>query len=269
MHVRAAPRRGTAPTSSRAFLSVGSLRYLSACLVVALAAIPAHADGRSYATGAFALSLDGAESGFVRTALGTEGAKKKLVISTEEPSAPLLGTVRAFLDGKASKKSIVLSTPAVIQKASDARLLDVRLPSYAGGPNEVALTFEVGSTSSSPSLRAASDRAKPTGSRLAGFRISMGDLPTTEATRLDAAVVKAKDGGAVPGALTFDVPSRDAPAYLAWTKKPAARDGVIEYVSATGELVLALKVGGCTPSSAKIDGPVTHVVVQCRRARAS
>ncbi len=237
--------------------------------VVALAALPAHADDRSSAAGAFALSLDGAESGFVRSMPGTDGTKKTLVISTEQPSAPLLGTVRAFLDGKASKKSIVLSTSAVIQKASDARLVDVRLPSYAGGANDIALTFEVGSTSSSPSLRAVSDKAKPSGLKLAGFRLSIGDLPTSEATRLDAVAVKNKEGAAIPGAFTFDVPSRDAPLYLAWTKKPTARDGSIEYVSASGEPVLAVKLGACTPTSAKIDGPVTHVVVQCARARAS
>jgi hypothetical protein len=81
--------------------------------------------------------------------------------------------------------------------------------------------------------------------------------------------VKNKEGAAVPGAFTFDVPSRDAGAFLAWTKKPAMRDGAIEYVSPTGEVVLGIKVGGCSPSSAKIDGPVTHVVVACARARSS
>ncbi len=246
------------------------LRAAVAFAVVALAAVaPAHAEDRSHASGAFALALDGAESGFVRSVPGMDGGKKTLVISTEQPSAPLLGAVRAFLDGKASKKSIVLSTPAVIQKAHDARLVDVRLPSYAGGANDLALTFEVASTSSSPSLRAVSDKAKPQGLKLAGFRLSMGDLPTSEATRLDAVAVKNKEGAAVPGAFTFDVPSRDAPSYLAWTKKAAARDGSIEYVSATGEVILVVKVGGCTPASARIDGPVTHVVVQCARARGS
>ena len=245
------------------------IRAAVACAVVALAALPAHADDRSHAAGAFALSLDGADSGFVRSAPSMEGGKKTLVISTEQPSGPLLGTVRAFLDGKTSKKNIVLSTPAIIQKANDARLVDVRFPSYAGGANDLALTFEVPSTSSSPSLRAASDRAKPAGLKLAGFRLSMGDLPTSEATRLDSVAVKNKEGAAVPGAFTFDVPSRDAPAWLAWTKKGGAREGSIEYVSPTGEPILMVKVGGCTPSSAKIDGPVTHVVVQCTRARSS
>ncbi len=236
--------------------------------VFALAAIStsAHADDRS-SPGAFALSLDGTESGLVRSM--TDGPRKTVVISTEQPSAPLLGTVRAFLDGKASKKSIVLSTPAVIQKASDARLVDVRLPSYAGGANDLALTFEVASTSSSPSLRAVSDRAKPAGAKLAGFRLALGELPTSEATRLDSVAVKNKEGAAVPGTFTFDVPSREAPPYLAWAKKAAPREGAIEYVSSTGEAILVVKVGGCTATSAKIDGPVTHVVVQCTRARSS
>lgn len=245
------------------------IRAAVACAVVALAALPAHAEDRSHGAGAFALALDGADSGFVRSVPTMAGGKKALVISTEQPSGPLLGTVRAFLDGKPAKRSIVLSTTAVIQKANDARLVDVRFPSYAGGANDLALTFEVATTSSSPSLRTASDKAKPAGLKLAGFRLSMGDLPTSEATRLDSVAVRNKEGAAVPGAFTFDVPSRDAPAYLAWTKKGAARDGSIEYVSATGEPILTVKVGGCTPSSAKIDGPVTHVVVSCSRARSS
>jgi hypothetical protein len=238
-------------------------------VVVAFATFPAHAEDRSYAAGHFTLIIDGTESGFVRSASGGDSAKKTLVISTDQPTPPLLRAVRTFLDGKPSKKSLVLSTPAVIQKANDARLVDVRLPSYAGGANDLALTFEVGATSSSPSLRAANDRAKPAGLKLASFRLSIGDLPTNDATRLDSVAVKAKEGSAVPGSMSFDVPSRDAPAFLGWMKKPAARDGSIEYVSSTGEVLLGMKLGSCMPSSAKIDGPVTHVSVQCARARSN
>ena len=254
-------------TRPRALVGLASLACVGASGV--LAALPAHADDRGSTNGAFALVLDGAESGLVRSIPAVRDGKKAILISTEQPSAPLLGTVRAFLDGKASKKNLVLSTPAVIQKANDARLVDVRLPSYAGGANDLALTFEVASTSSSPSLRAASDKAKPAGLKLAGFRLSIGDLPTSEATRLDSVAVKNREGASVPSSFTFDVPSRDAPAYLAWAKKAAPRDGSIEYVSMAGEPILAVKIAGCTASSARIDGPVTHVVVQCTRARAT
>ncbi|MBX3219678.1 MAG: hypothetical protein KF795_04095 [Labilithrix sp.] len=241
-------------------------RVVGAVVALAtLAAIPAHAGAEP--SGQLALVLDGVESGYVRSTQGSAGTKRTLVISTAEPTAPILTAVRALLEGKTESRSLVLSTPAVIQKAKDARLVDVRLPSYAGGSSDLALTFEVGSTSTGPSLRLASDRAKPRGVELASFRMSVGDLPTSGATRLDAVTLKNKEGAALPGAFTFDVPSRDAPAYLAWAKKPAARDGAIEYVSKTGEPALAVKLSGCTPSSATIDGPVTHVVVTCVRAR--
>lgn len=242
------------------------VRAAFACIAVGLVAIPAHAGERSLAAGTFALSLDGMDSGFVHSTIGTDGARKMLVLSTEQPSAPVLAVVHAFLDGKATKRSVVLSTPALIQKASDARLVDVRFPSYAGGTTDIALTFEVGATSSSPSLRTVNDRAKPSTAKLASFRLAMGDFPTNEATQLDTVVVQKREGAAVPARFTFDVPSRSAPLYVGWAKKPTVREGAIEYVSVSGEPVLAVKVAGCTPLAAKIDGPVTHVTVQCTRA---
>jgi hypothetical protein len=244
-------------------------RAAIACAAALFATLPAHATGneRGYATTNFMLTLDGATSGFVRSAVAGEGSKKTLTITTDAPTAPLLGAVRGFFDGKVSKTSVVLSTSAVIQKANEARLVDVRLPSYAGGANDVALTFEVPATSTSPSLRAVSDKAVPGGTKLASFRLSISDLPTNEATRLDTVAFKNKEGAAIPGAFVFDVPSVSAPAFQAWVKKPAAHSGSIEYVSTTGEAVLTVKVSSCTPSSVKIDGPVTHVVVACTRAR--
>lgn len=237
------------------------VRSAVAFMIIGLATLPARAGD-----GAFALSLDGAESGTVSSVVTTSGNKKSLTLTTEQPSAPLLATVHAFLDGTMKKSNIVLSTPALVQKATDARLVDVRLPSYAGGASGLALTFEVGAMSSGPSLRAINGKTKPAAARISGFRLSMGDLPTSEASRLDSLAVAKKEGAIVPTSLSFDVPSRDAPRYLAWTKKPAAREGAVEYVSATGEVMLALKVGGCTAQSARIDGPVTHVTVQCLRA---
>lgn len=244
------------------------VRAAFGCLAIGLLAVPAHASDRALSAGVFTLSLDGMESGPVRSTALTDGPTKSLVVSTEQPSLPLLGAVRTFLDGKATRRSLVLSTSAILQKASDARLVDVRLPSYAGGPNEIALTFEVGATSSSPSFRTVSDRSRPAAAKLAAFRLAMGDLPTSEARHLDSVTVKRKEGAAVPASFSFDVPSRDAPLYVGWAKKPTAREGAIEYVSATGEVVLAVKVVGCTPTAAKIDGPVTHVTVQCARAAA-
>lgn len=242
------------------------VRAAFACIAVGLVAIPAHAGERSLAAGTFALSLDGMDSGFVHSTIGTDGARKTLVLSTEQPSAPVLAVVRSFLDGRATKRSIVLSTPALIQKATDARLVDVRFPSYAGGTADIALTFEVGATSSSPSLRTVSDRVKPSTAKLTSFRVAMGDLPTNDATQLDAVAVQRREGAAVPARFTFDVPSRSAPLFVGWAKKPTVREGAIEYVSSAGEAVLAMKVAGCTPVTAKIDGPVTHVTVQCSRA---
>jgi hypothetical protein len=243
-----------------------NVRASVAGAVIALASLPAHADDRS-TSGQLALTLDGVESGFVRAISSGEGSKKTLLVATEQPSAPMLASVRAFLDGKATKQKIVLSTPAVIQKATDARLVDVRLPSYAGGTTDLVLGFEIGSLSNSPSLRTGNDRTRPRGVELAGFRLAIGDLPATDASRLDAITLKGREGAAIPGAFSFDVPSREAPAWLAWSKKAAPRDASIEYVSKMGETVLGVKLGGCVASSAKIDGPVTHVVVTCSRAR--
>lgn len=243
------------------------VRAAVACMLIGLVTLPAHAG--TLTSGAFALSLDGAESGTVNSVVTTDGNKKTLTLSTEQPSPPMLATVRAFLAGKPTKKSIVLSTPALVQRAADARLVDVRFPSYAGGTSALALTFEASAMSSGPSFRTVSDRARPAAAKISGFRLSMSDLPTSEATRLESLAVATKEGGVIPTALSFDVPSRDAPRYHAWTKKPAAREGTVEYVSATGEVVLALKFVGCTPRSAPIDGPVTHVTVQCTRVASS
>lgn len=235
--------------------------------VSTLAAVPAHAGGSADA--ALDLTLDGVDSGFVRATTIPSDGKKSVTITAAEPTRPLIGAVRMFLDGKAPKKgtSLVLSTGAVVQKVSDARLVDVRLPSYAGNANELLLTFEAASSTTSPSLRAASDRSKPVGTKLAGFRLTLADLPVNEATRLDAISIRNKEGAAIPGAFSFDVPSKDAPAFLAWSKKGASssREGTIEYVSSTGEAILTMKVTACTATSAKIDGPVTHVAVTCAR----
>lgn len=245
------------------------LRVALATAGLALAALPAHAsEDRSNLGATFALFLDGADSGSVRWSSNGEGSKT-MTIATDQPTAPLLGAVRAFLDAKAPKRRLVLSGGAVLQKANEAQLLDVRLPSYAGGPSDLALTFAVASTSTSPSLLPASDRARPSAMKLAGFRVSMGDLPTNESTRLQGLVVKNKEGAAIPDALAFDVPSKAAPAFVAWSRRPAPRDGVIDYVSSTGQTMLAVKVVGCAPSSVRIDGPVTHVLVGCARARAT
>jgi hypothetical protein len=216
------------------------------------------------------MRLDGAECGVVRSIPAGEGARRTLTILTSEPTAPMLSLTSAFIDGKGPKKNaIVLSTDAVVQKTSDAKLVEVRLPSYAGGSTDLAMMFEAPSTSTSPSFRAANDRTKTTGKKLAGFRLSVGDLPTNDATRLDALVLKAKDGAFVPQAFAFDVPSKDAPAFLAWSKKPRMLDTSIEYVGSLGETVFGVKLAACTSASpAKIDGPVTHVTVACARTRA-
>jgi hypothetical protein len=226
--------------------------------------------------GALALRIDGVDAGTVRaTTTGDASAKKTITILTTDPTPALLNVVKSFLDGKGPpKRSLVLSTGAVIEKANDAHLIDVRLPSYAGGSSDLALVFEAPTMTTSPSLRAASDRAKPATLKLASFRLSLGDLPTTEATRLDSLIVKTKEGAPIPQSLAFDVPSKDAPALLAWSKKPTPREGTIEYVSPTGELLLNVKIAGCAPTSAtsqgsavKIDGPVTHVAVACTRTK--
>jgi len=233
--------------------------------------------GASEGGGTLSLRIDGADVGTVRstTAGGGEGAKKTITIQTSDPTMALLNVVKAYLDGKGPpKRSLVLSTGAVIEKANDARLVDVRFPSYAGGSNDIALVFEAPTITTSPSLRIASDRARPSTLKLTSFRLALGDLPTTEATRLDSLLVKAKEGAPVPQGLAFDVPSKDAPALLAWSKKPTAREGAIEYVGPTGETLLNVKVAGCAPngttsqgSAVKIDGPVTHVAVSCARVK--
>lgn len=250
------------PSSSKA-ASTFAIALLA--LAPGLLSLPAHASADEH--GALALVLDGVDGGYVRATTAGDGTKRMLAIATDEPTAPLLGAVRAFLDGKTPRRSIVLSTSAVLKRANDARLVDVRLPSYAGGSGELVLGFEVGSTSTSPSLRLASDRAKPRGKRLAGFRLALSDLPTREAARLEPVVLRNEKGAVIPGALSFDVPTRDAPALVGWSKRPTPRNGALEYVSATGETVLRIDLAGCTPSSVKLDGPVTHVLVGCARAK--
>jgi hypothetical protein len=263
---------------------VRSLRSLLLLVSLATAAAivrPGAAAASSSESGALSLRIDGVEVGIVRATTTGDAAstKKTITVLTSEPTQALLNVVKSFLDSGNSKsappkRSLVLATGAVIEKANDARLIDVRLPSYAGGSSDIALVFEAPTMTTSPSLRTASDRAKPTTLKLASFRLSLGDLPTTEATRLDSLIVKAKEGAPIPQSLAFDVPSKDAPALLAWSKKPTPREGSIEYVGPTGELLLNVKIAGCTPTSTtsqgsavKIDGPVTHVAVACTRTK--
>lgn len=248
------------------------------CLFLLIAVVAADAAAASPADGVLSLRIDGVDVGTVRaTTAGDAATKKTLTILTSEPTPALLHVLKTFLDGKApSKQSLVLSSTAVIERANDARLVDVRLPSYAGGSSDIALVFEAPTVTTSPSLRTASDRAKASTVRLASFRLVLGDLPTTEATRLDSLVIKTKEGSPLPQSLAFDVPSKDAPALLAWSKRPTPREGAIEYVSPTGELLLNVKIIGCTPTGAtsqgsavKIDGPVTHVAVACARTKST
>lgn len=225
------------------------------------------ADDTNRASGVM-MRLDGVEGGQVRATFMGEGSTRTITIATNEPVAPVLALVRAFLDGKGPKSSaLVLSTDAVVQKASGAHLTSVRLPGFAGGSNDVALTFDVPQLSTTASLRVATDRARTTGRRMTAFRLTVGDLPSNEATRLDALVLKAKDGGLLPQVTTFDIPSKDSPPFLGWLKRGRALDASIEYVGALGETAFGVKLTSCTASSVRVDGPVTHVALACARAR--
>lgn len=225
---------------------------------------------RTFVGGSFLVTVGGVKCGYLRSSAGEETTKGRqtLTVTATEITPALAGLVGAFVDGKVPAKELTLSSGAVLHKANEARLASVRLPAVGAAAPDLAFTFETTPFKTSPLLKLASDEAKPPTAKVDGFRVALGDMPSKGATRIEAIVLEARDGAAVPGRVAFDVPSSDAPAFAGWAKaKSPPREGAVEYTSKDGAVVLRVRLERCAPSSVSPDGPITHVVLTCARAR--
>jgi hypothetical protein len=247
-------------------------RLAALTALIAAAVLASHdtrADGNR-----FALDLGGVRQGFVRATVEPDKsapARQQLVLTAQEVAPSIASIVEAFARGLPVKRDVRLTSGAVVRKASDARLVSVKLPALgAGGAAEIELGFAVTGVTTQPLLSAKESPPSPSSARITGFRVDLTGMQAIEAPKLDAITITQRpDGGATTGELAIEVAAGGAPPFVAWQKsngaKSAPRTLRVEYVGSDGAVVLKLQLDRCTPSSVTPLGAngTTRIVLSC------
>jgi hypothetical protein len=259
--------RGAAEVAVCAAMRLPVASFLALALLPLLAA-SAQADEHTL----FSLDLSGARHGLVRAAVS---ADHKLVVEAPAIAPALAALIDGFVQGKAVKRDVRLTSGAVARKAEGARLLAVKLPALgSGGAADVELVLAIGAISTQPLLTVKDSAPPPAGARIASFRVDLSGMQAIEAPKLDAITITQKpDGSATTGDVTFEVAAGGAPPFVAWNKasaaRPAPRSLRVEYVAADGLAILKLRLDRCTPSKVVPLGAngTTRITLACGGVR--
>jgi hypothetical protein len=220
----------------------------------------------------YSLDLSGARYGLVHAAVSGD---HRLVVDAPDVAPSLVTLIDGFVQGKAVKRDVRLTSGAVVRKAEGARLVAVKLPALgSGGSADIQLAFTVPAITTQPLLTAKDAPAQPASTRITAFRVDVSGMQALEAPKLDAITVTQKpDGSATTGDVAFEVAAGGAPPFVAWSKasaaKPAPRAFRVEYVGADGVAILKVRLDRCLPSRVAASGRTDRAPARAWKARPS